>query len=188
MSLVLICVASALAGEPRENDAAEPFPVPQVVLDKTEAYTLHGVKGVRYHLKVENWQDYSDDLFVPSPQLPPIGRNQRASRTTVRIQDEKGRHLYGFVSFSKAASLQRLWFAVRQNANPPDSVTVELFDRKENRRTRSKPVAISAEPNLEARVKKLEQQVERLSRQLTLLKAKIAALEAGQKTKPADAD
>ena len=38
----------------------------------------------------------SNDLFVPSPGLPPCGRNANASRTWLNIYDDRGVRLYGW--------------------------------------------------------------------------------------------
>ncbi|MFQ5855276.1 MAG: NosD domain-containing protein, partial [Anaerolineae bacterium] len=86
--------------------------------------------GVRYWLTVENWNAYPDDLFVPAPDLPPCGLNTNASRTWVDIFDSgDDSRINGYCGLDASADMERLWTFVRDDATPPESVYLVVWDR-----------------------------------------------------------
>jgi hypothetical protein len=102
-----------------------------------------GVNGfTRYQLTVLNRAAYPTEWFKPSPDLPPIGLNRQASRTIVEIYDGNGVRLYGFCALRCGEHLDRLWFAVRQGAPPPEQVYIVLYDRKLGRSYKSNLVNV----------------------------------------------
>jgi len=141
-------IEQAVGQGEEERVALRDLPAPQLALVGMEQSTVRGRKSTRYRLSVRNWSAYPDDLFQASPNLAPIGRNTRASRTVVQIYSADGRRLYGFVAFSSAANLQRLWFAVREGPAPPDKVYVVLEDRLRQKRYRSNLVSLKDAPQL----------------------------------------
>lgn len=111
--------------------ACEPnLPTPIVTYTGSELYTgSDGSKYTRYNLLVKNYYEYSSDLFLPAPDLPPCGKNTDSSRTWINIYDASGNRLYGFCALTSPAELQNLWFSVPIGALAPVSATVEIEDR-----------------------------------------------------------
>jgi hypothetical protein len=66
---------------------APSLPNPVLVLIGTEQYEANGKQWTRYKYTVANRADYPDELFVASPDLPPCGRNSKASRTWIDFYD-----------------------------------------------------------------------------------------------------
>jgi WD40 repeat protein len=127
--------ANAVRPEPGE------IPSPELAyLGKQE-----GAGFTTHRLTISNRAAFPDELFQPSPDLPPIGLNKSASRTLIEIYDVNDRYIYGFVAFTSSADLNRLSFAIQKDKTPPKQVYVVLNDRKLKRRYKSNLVTI-AEP------------------------------------------
>ena len=124
---------------PRQEDQCGlELPDPQLTFIGTETYTGgDGNQYVRYKLLVNNWTQYPLELFAPSPNLPPCGLNNNASRTWVDIEDQDGHRLYGFCALNKPEYLTKLWFAKRVGEDPPSAVRIIMKDRLCNREYRS---------------------------------------------------
>ena len=120
---------------------------PQLILKKIENYTVRGNAFTRYRLEVTNWSSFSNDLFAPSPNLPPCGLNKNSSRTWVNIHAKGGRRLYGFCAFSKAENLKSLWFSVPQGQTPPPEVYIVLNDRLKNQTYTSNSISTKPVPD-----------------------------------------
>ncbi|AOY59982.1 hypothetical protein [Desulfococcus multivorans] len=140
------------------------LPVPVLAFLGKETITVGGTAFVQVNLSVTNWQDYANDDFKPSPDLPPCGKNTNASRTWVDIYDAAAnRRLYGFCALSSPRTLTRLWFRVPAG-KLPKQVYVQLEDRRTKVVRKSDPVETrSAKPQppqyLEA-VRELDQTVQ----------------------------
>ena len=109
-----------------------PLPDPVLSLDGLEYYQTGGKEWTRYKYRVDNFAAYPNELFAPSPDLPPCGTNTKASRTWVDFYDETGKRLYGFCALGNSDSLNNIWFAVETSVAPPDLVYIVLHDRKTN--------------------------------------------------------
>ena len=96
--------------------------------------------GTRYRLSVTNWSSYPGALFTAAPDLPPCGLNANASRTWVDIWATT--RLYGFCALGAPSDLTGLWFFVPVGSAPPNSVFVELTDRRCNTTYTSSPISI----------------------------------------------
>lgn len=118
---------TTIANERNKGEAS--IPIPEVAFKGVQAYTISDRQYKRFLLAITNWAKFPDGLFKPSPNLPPIGLNGKASRTVVRIRAITGEHLYGFVALHSPSSLEKLWFALPVDNKPPDSVYVVLEDR-----------------------------------------------------------
>jgi len=118
-----------------DDDISLPdLPSPDVECTGTEDFSTSSGLFTRYRLSVSNWNSYPDELFTPSPQLPPCGNNTKASRTWVKIYScDNGAYLYGFCTLASSEDLTRIWFALRKGQTPPNRIRVELHDRKCNR-------------------------------------------------------
>ena len=77
-----------------------------------------------------------------APNLPPCGRNDKASRTWVDIVDGKGQTLYGFCAFKTAADLDRLWFSVEVGQPAPAEAAIVVTDRQTQKVYRSNAITI----------------------------------------------
>ncbi|MEE8200887.1 MAG: Xaa-Pro peptidase family protein [Candidatus Acidoferrales bacterium] len=106
------------------------LPNPVIEITRAEQEMVLGQEIVRYWLTVSNWSEFPDQLFEPSPDLPPCERNKKAARTWVDIYAEDGRRVYGFCALDSAAGLTRLWFAVQKDELPPERVYITLKDRR----------------------------------------------------------
>jgi hypothetical protein len=114
---------------------------PEIEIQQGEIFDSNGELWIRYTVRVKNLEAYTDDLFAPSPDLPPCGLNTNASRTWVEIYDQNNQRIYGFCALGRAASLQSLWFAVPAHARPT-GVSIELHDRRQQTLARSPVVGL----------------------------------------------
>jgi hypothetical protein len=97
----------------------------------TENYTgSDGNEYTRYRLAVTNSGDFPNELFVPSPHLPPCGSNLDASRTWVNIYDNHNNYLSGFCALASSDGMNSLWFSIPRGTSPPEAVYIELVDRE----------------------------------------------------------
>jgi hypothetical protein len=113
------------------------LPNPVLYLTALEPFSTGGKNFIRYKYSVDNLDKYPDELFAAAPELPPCGLNTKAARTWVDIYDSRGKRLYGFCAFSKAADLNGLWFALEDDVIPPSFVYIEMNDRKTNTKYKS---------------------------------------------------
>ncbi len=123
---------------PVSRTAPAPFlPNPVLYLTSIENYTANGKDFIRYSYDVLNKDSYPAEMFAAAPELPPCGKNTKASRTWVDVYDERGKRLYGFCAFSKPADLGKIWFAVEDGTIPPSYVYIEINDRQTNTKYKS---------------------------------------------------
>ncbi len=114
-----------------KNDACSlEVPTPVIAIEGTEEYTVSGNVYIRYKLDVTNHSSIPDELFAPSPDLPPCGMNTNSARAWVDIYNGDGQRLYGFCALGSAASLNDIWFAVEKGATPPEEVYIVIDDRR----------------------------------------------------------
>lgn len=113
------------------------LPNPRLVVTGLRYYESDGQEWTRYLFSVENRAEYSDELFAAAPELPPCGRNARAARTWVDFYDKKGRRLVGFCALPNRDALGELWFSLETASVPPDSVYLEMTDRKSGSKLKS---------------------------------------------------
>jgi len=116
---------------------AQTIPNPVLYLTRTEAYEQEGKRFVKYHFAVENYSAFPAELFAAAPELPPCGKNTKASRTWVDVFSQSGKRLYGFCAFAKPAELGDVWFSLQEDEVPPSWVYIELTDRKTNTKYKS---------------------------------------------------
>jgi hypothetical protein len=132
--LLGIAARQTIASQPPPAVAASgEYPLPQLRFVEVD-------KQSRCNLTVENWRDYPNELFVASPDLPPIGLNTKASRTIVSICGKDGRHIYGFVAFGASSDLTKLWFGL--GTKQIDEVYIVLTDRRTGKTYKSNSVTI----------------------------------------------
>jgi len=98
---------------------------------------MNGKTFIRYTYDVFNKDDYPADLFAAAPNLPPCGKNTKASRTWVDIYDQGGKRLYGFCALGKPADLSNIYFALEEGVLPPSWIYIEMTDRQTNTKYKS---------------------------------------------------
>jgi len=116
------------------NDCSENLPNPRIRFD-------HRDSGGRVYIPVVNWSDYPDEMFRPSPELPPCGLNTSASRTWVEIFDsDTNRYLYGFCALYSSSGLKNIW--VKPLHDNIRSVYIIMKDRVCQKEYRSNSISI----------------------------------------------
>jgi len=113
------------------------LPNPVLIFVGQEHYQTGGKQFIRYSFDVFNKDQYPADMFAAAPELPPCGKNTKASRTWVDIYDQRGKRLYGFCALAKPDDLSHIWFALEENELPPSWIYIELNDRKTNTKYKS---------------------------------------------------
>ena len=134
--LAVLFLACAAADAPSHARRAA-LPNPMLFLQRVDYVTTGGKEMTRYHFGVENFSAYPDTMFAASPELPPCGKNTKASRTWVDVYAQDGKRLQGFCAFGKASDLNSVWFALESGAVPPSWVYIELNDRSTNTKYKS---------------------------------------------------
>ena len=121
-----------------QNVASAPvLPNPVLYFLGAEYVTINGKQFTRYHYDVLNKDQYPDNMFAASPNLPPCGANTKAARTWVDIYDQAGKRLNGFCALGKSADLASIWFALETDMIPPSYVYIELNDRQTSTKYKS---------------------------------------------------
>ena len=124
--------------------------LPPPILNYIGSYLAEGPDGRMYRyydLTVTNSDDYPNELFIPAPDLPSCGTNSDSSRTRVDIYDDSGTNIYEDCALTSSAGLKSLQFAMPAEANPPNSVYIELTDRACVHTYVSDPVDIDNNPS-----------------------------------------
>ncbi|PYS45998.1 MAG: hypothetical protein DMF68_20535 [Acidobacteria bacterium] len=133
--LLMISTGSVLTMQPAHTRPALPNPI--LFFTGQELFTSGGKQFVRYNFAVDNASSYPDELFAAAPELPPCGKNTKASRTWVDLYDQSGKRLYGFCALEKSKDLSKIWFTLEQGVIPPSFVYIEMNDRKTNTKYKS---------------------------------------------------
>lgn len=116
---------------------APPLPNPVLYFLIQEPYQTGGKNFIRYRYDVFNKDAYPAEMFAAAPDLPPCGKNTKASRTWVDIYDQGGKRLNGFCALSKPADLGSIWFALEEGVIPPSYIYIELTDRQTSTKYKS---------------------------------------------------
>ena len=96
------------------------FPNPVIKYDHKDA-------DGRIYISVQNWSDYSSDLFSAAPELPPCGQNNNSSRTWVDIYNaDSNIRMYGFCALNNNIDLKSLWFLP---GTPHGNLYIMITDR-----------------------------------------------------------
>lgn len=117
--------------------AAPVLPNPVLYFLGAEYVEINGKQVTRYRYDVLNKDQYPDEMFAPSPALPPCGANTQAARTWVDLYDQSGKRLNGFCALGKSADLHGIWFGLESSIIPPSYIYIELNDRKTNTKYKS---------------------------------------------------
>ena len=135
-ALALMLFILLMLGATQVASAPE-LPNPVIYFTGAEPYTSGKEQLTRYSFDVFNKEAYPPAMFAAAPELPPCGKNTKASRTWVDIYTQSGKRLNGFCALSKPADLNQLWFALPEGEIPPSYVYIELSDRQTNTKYKS---------------------------------------------------
>jgi len=128
--IIMLLVFSTQSFSSAKNPRESVLPNPVLFFLGQEFYETGGKQFVRYSYDVANKDEYPDDLFAASPDLPPCGANTKAARTWVDIYDQNGKKLQGFCALGKSSDLGKIWFGLEVDKVPPSYVYIEMNDRK----------------------------------------------------------
>ena len=135
--LAVVVLTTGFTTTTRTVRSAPVLPNPVLFLTGTEQYQANGKNFIRYRYDVFNKDQYPADFFAAAPNLPPCGKNTKASRTWVDFFDQSGRRLYGFCALGKPSDLGSIWFALEEGTVPPSWVYIEMTDRQTNTKYKS---------------------------------------------------
>ena len=135
--LLLLVIVAASFGVTDRVVSAPPLPNPVLYFIISEPFQQSGKTYIRYEYDVFNKDQYPADMFAAAPNLPPCGKNTKASRTWVDLYDQSGKRLYGFCALSKPADLNRIYFALEDGVVPPSWIYIEMTDRQTNTKYKS---------------------------------------------------
>jgi hypothetical protein len=136
LTIAVCCIISVFFTS-NARTFAHSIPNPVLYLTGTEPFKSGGKQFIRYNYSVLNADSYPNEMFAPSPNLPPCGANTKSSRTWVDIYDQRGKRLYGFCSLGKSNDLNGVWFALEADIIPPSYIYIELNDRQTNTKYKS---------------------------------------------------
>ena|SRR5215813_5521942 len=136
-ALLLLVIVASCFGVSGRAASAPVLPNPVLYLTGNEPFQMNGKTFIRYTYDVFNKDDYPADLFAAAPNLPPCGKNTKASRTWVDIYDQGGKRLYGFCALGKPADLSNIYFALEEGVLPPSWIYIEMTDRQTNTKYKS---------------------------------------------------
>lgn len=122
VTLVLVLAVQGAASAPV-------LPNPVLYFMGSEPLESKGNQFIRYNFDVLNKDQYPNELWAASPNLPPCGTNTKSARTWVDLYDQNGKRLNTFCALGKAADLKGIWFSLDANAVPPSWIYIEMNDR-----------------------------------------------------------
>src|ERR1041384_1871108 len=106
LMLAIVILTTGFTTTIRSARSAPALPNPVLYLTRTETYQANGKTFIRYRFDVFKKDPSPADLFAAAPDLPPCGKNTKASRTWVDFFDQSGKRLYGFCALAKPADLR----------------------------------------------------------------------------------
>ena len=121
---------------------AQDLPKPKLGFVRVSEQVTNGVAFRMYEVEVKNRGKFDNELFVPSPALPPCGRNANASRTWLNIYDGDGIRLQGWCAINANGELASLKFNIPAANLQPRSLFIEFIDRSSGTIRRSKTIKI----------------------------------------------
>jgi hypothetical protein len=123
---------------PDPSDRTTNLSAPQLEFLGKEAFEADGTTGTRYKLAVTNRTSYPQSLWHASANLPPCGKNENASRTSVEIFGSPGDKRLGvFCAVGSSEDLGQLWFAVPAGVKGPPCVYMVMTDRQSGQKYES---------------------------------------------------
>lgn len=135
--LVLVAFVVTCFSATRPTASAPPVPNPVLYLLRTDEFQQGGKTYVRYYFDVLNKDQYPAAMFAAAPNLPPCGKNTKASRTWIDFFGQGGKRLYGFCALAKPDDLNGIYFALEEGTVPPSWVYIEMTDRQTNTKYKS---------------------------------------------------
>lgn len=143
-SLKRSCATILLAALVAAIAAAQDLPKPELSVVRVEDRVNNGYRLRMFEIEIVNRDDYAIELFAPSSDLPPCGRNANSARTWINIYNEKGTRLYGFCAVKTIDELASLMFNIPADIKQPEKIYIELIDRRKQRMARSEKVDVDS--------------------------------------------
>ena len=144
-SLKRVCAAIFLAAAVAGIAAAQDLPRPVIKVVRLEDKVNNGYRVRTFEMEITNRGEFAAELFAPSPDLPPCGKNANSARTWINIYNENGTRLYGFCAIKTIEDLASLRFNLPADIKQPDKIYIDLIDRREQRMARSEKVNIEGQ-------------------------------------------
>jgi hypothetical protein len=136
MKVVLIILAFALAA------VGQSLPKPEIRLVGVEDRVSNGYAVKAYEIEVVNRAEYSNDLFMEAPVLPPCGQNANAARAWINIYGDREIRLQGWCNIKENGELASLRFNLPADRPQPKTMFINLIDRLEGIIVRSNTIKI----------------------------------------------
>ncbi|HTH37706.1 MAG TPA: hypothetical protein VL572_07055 [Pyrinomonadaceae bacterium] len=134
-TIFLLTVSSVLA-------LGQDLPKPKLALVRVDDAVSSGRRFRMYTIEILNRSEFADELFAPSPDLPPCGRNADSSRTWINIYIDDGTRIYGHCGIRTNAELSSLKFNIPADTKQPSRIYIDLVDRREGKVVRSNKVDV----------------------------------------------
>jgi hypothetical protein len=122
---------------PPARATAQESPNPVLSPTGIEPFLKDGKPFLKYKFEISNRDVFPPEMFAAAPELPPCGKNTKASRTWVDVYDSRGTRLNGFCALNAPGQLADIWFALEEGMIPPSFIYIELTDRKTNKKYKS---------------------------------------------------
>jgi hypothetical protein len=106
-------------------ECIEELPTPVLVFKGKSATNNFKIK---WDFEIKNWSDFSPELFLATPTLPPCGGNKAGPRTYVRFVSARGNVLAVICGVMTPEMLEYISFIAGDIGSP--DVYVELIDRR----------------------------------------------------------
>ena len=121
--------------------AGQDLPKPDLRFVRATDTEVNGKPYRMYEIEIVNRADFSDELFVQSPNLPPCGRNTNSSRTWINIYIDNKNRIYGHCGISSNGELSSLKFNVSADIKLT-KISVDFVDRREGKVVHSNTVDV----------------------------------------------
>ena len=144
-SLKHVCAVIFLAAAFAGIAAAQDLPRPVIKVVRLEDKVNNGYRVRTFEMEITNRGEFAAELFAPSPDLPPCGKNANSARTWINIYNENGARLYGWCALKTIEDLASLRFHLPADIKQPDKIYIDLIDRREQRIARSEKANIEGQ-------------------------------------------
>ena len=89
LMVAIVVLTTGFSTTTRTVRSAPVLPNPVLYLTRVEPYQANGKTFIRYNYDVLNKDAYPADFFAAAPDLPPCGKNTKASRTWIDFFEQR---------------------------------------------------------------------------------------------------
>ena len=129
MALAMLMLGCPLVREKHTCGSNPPDPV--LSFDNAEEYREGGRLWTQYLLRVANWEDFPEGLFLPAYDAASCVYDSWAADVRLHLYDAStNTFLYGLAGYDSPASLDEVWLDLAQDqaVGNPDEVYIEIVD------------------------------------------------------------